>query len=892
MGRTKTFTGATVTRLFEEKDIPHALAQAGGDYVTTLTPSEALKTGIPEYASYYMEQSLPNRLIRSYKWQQKKYCYPVRSAKIMMRDIGKIKETYLQYLQSQGLPVLDIAYADTGTANLFHIAMVKAQATGLYDGYTGKFPSLTSQTNTDVRLQEVTIEYSSHWINTVLWMFHDGDRSAPSEATFQVDLLSLPELKNPRINVPGTPDIPNRTNPNLWETAVKHENNNGVVTHLTDAPYQGGLPLNRARITGFFVAVDGTERDIQISPAGTVTGPSRPVSRSAVNIPPNARFIQVETGTHITHFQRNGANITYTEQTGTKYVYHIDTYLDMEEYAFSGFMGLDPPLAYRLGISSQSIHGSAAQATIPSYFHLAWRDTGGNLHYVLHKEDFSDAPHLQGTLENRGEIGKFLAHLPIKVDKENLLERPRGDADIKCFKRYGRKIGMPWKQVTKNIYKAIDKDFDKVYNTFLGWYVDMNAEDQVSIRYLYLWFLALYDMSADVSIPPHNPDDFMNQEERDRLNRLNNGGQWRNGLVLNLGDGLMYKEFNFDYIQKNERTGSKADVGKYASEMFVGEKQAAYYYQHSPNQYTEILVQDPEIKFDVTADLNYAILHLEDPKDENKSCVCVPLDIGIFDKHKFKFRHRELLFSRSTKIVVTTFLKIKLKWYQTGLFRIVMTLVIALVSYFFPPTSGFISTLAGTLTGAAVGTTSYAVAAAVLTVIASFLGQAIAGKLLKGKLGQIFQIAMLLYGVYNIGVSIHSMGLINAMRADILTFIGRAGDIYKRFITLQATRMNDSYMRQLEKAKEKRKEEKKYTADSSTRTIRTTWETRGSHVDQGYIVLGETAEELIARTTSVNTGLLPIEYISSMVEDSLALPSINDIVNSQLQRTHYYDDIS
>jgi len=117
--------------------------------------------------------------------------------------------------------------------------------------------------------------------------------------------------------------------------------------------------------------------------------------------------------------------------------------------------------------------------------------------------------------------------------------------------------------------------------------------------------------------------------------------------------------------------------------------------------------------------------------EETRGEVYIPLtDLGLAG---LKYEDLHYAIARSMSLMVLSVVKVKMKWYQSGFFKFIMIIVIAVVSYF---TGGAASAAYGALYGAAAG----AIAAGVIYAagLASILG--LMG-MNTGVIGQILQAA-------------------------------------------------------------------------------------------------------------------------------------------------------
>ena len=242
--------------------------------------------------------------------------------------------------------------------------------------------------------------------------------------------------------------------------------------------------------------------------------------------------------------------------------------------------------------------------------------------------------------------------------------------------------------------------------------------------------------------------------------------------------------------------------------------------------------------------------------DSENATLIFPVSYDYYRSIK-SFKIKEATFYNSLYLEITTFVQVKKKWYERGIFKVIINVVVAVISVF---TYGYGASLYGLL---------YTLAYNLAVSVAIQLGIKALSKVLPAAWLKILGVALAIFAVYA-GISntfnFDRAFAILQMKATTLL------DISNQFIGAYAQKTQLSLM---EKSKEmqqrlKRLEEYKQELLGSNVTI-----DRRTQITP----LIESPSEMIQRTTSVNVGLLPISFISTSVAYALQLPTLSETIN-------------
>ena len=464
--------------------------------------------------------------------------------------------------------------------------------------------------------------------------------------------------------------------------------------------------------------------------------------------------------------------------------------------------------------------------------------------------------------------GTFFPFAYFRYDKKSETSDKNSES-YKSTKNLVKKLGLNFDQIAENIDE--NPDITDVAQAMMVYGVPPETEDPSEREYLFTFFSNLYNMQepANKSIMASSPS----------TKRLNGGVQMSDGwnsVVLEIADKRFRMKFMVKNMTKKYISGNIAKAGEYHSS--VGEIDYSYEYydqesgttqeavtkipyyayqkQLTEHLYEEIRVYGLELEY-------YVFQQHHTTSDDNKKILLVPIDRSITEK--WSIVKKEVLYARSLHFVFNSMKVVKLRWYQTGIFRIFMIIIAVVISVIIYGVDG------GTLVGAALGTAAGAtVAAVVIQAIINYAISLLMGELFKviakaigGNLAILLAVVAAVAGVYHI---IDAGGLANAPWAtDLLSAangLAQAGmgelmgdliDDYNDFLNVasNATEILEDANKLLQ----------------------------GNNHLNPFVLFGESPTNYYNRTIhSGNVGILGISAISSYTEIALKLPDINDTV--------------
>ena len=403
--------------------------------------------------------------------------------------------------------------------------------------------------------------------------------------------------------------------------------------------------------------------------------------------------------------------------------------------------------------------------------------------YFTYKDGEGTYPSLDEiyTTEHTG-LGSFFPRAYFRFGKQPVSTDANSE-EYKSTKKLLKYLGMDYADVTASINE--NPDIADVESAFLTFAVPANTTNPLEQRYLFEFFKTNY--IAGVSGGVFN-ENFVNGKQ------VNNP---RNHSIV-IEDARFKIGINFADLNKKYKVGSIGPVGSFSSSIetqrvsefitsldlesstgYTTTEQLhdypvfCYQKQISTGVYEEIRVVNLTTTYFIWG--SYA-----DMADGIEPTLLIPLDHSITDKYTVP--QREKLYARSLHFVFNSRVTTKIKWYQTGLFQMILIVVAVIITVLIDGADG------GSLIGmAAAGTLTLEilvmkmVVALILGVIAHYAFKLFV-KLVGPKWGMVIAVVAAVYSLGSQGsttvfgteglpwasqmLSV-STGLMNAVTADL-----------------------------------------------------------------------------------------------------------------------------
>ena len=426
-------------------------------------------------------------------------------------------------------------------------------------------------------------------------------------------------------------------------------------------------------------------------------------------------------------------------------------------------------------------------------------------------------------------------------------------------------LGMDYQELSDSIHA--NDDVDKLEQAVMMFGVPASSQDSVDKEYLYKFFDWLYKQSG--------------------ATRQTGGEQVRPGQAIRIADSDYDSTLSFSKIRRKRVADVKGDPGTYHHQIVqevrtrkvrrtIGSPKdrqyetvtesytvdvLQYVYQRTATHYDEILIEDLSLRYSIYGSKGVTA-------NVGSDKLLIPLDYYI--ARSFKFDRKERLYYRAMHFVMNSKVTKTVKWYETGIFKVVMAIVAIVFTIF---SGGLAGPIATAWAAGAYATVALLVLQAVVT---SIVTQVIAAKVLEEvvqelgyEVGIVLAVVAFAAGVYgNITEATWALaaiqaanGLVNASGVDMQRQIAEYRSESQEFQL-----MADEKMEELEEID----------------NLLNSYELLDPRSFVGQVPsirLGEDPSSLYDRTVHVgNPGILQYDLIESHVAINTKLPTFHDLV--------------
>lgn len=459
-------------------------------------------------------------------------------------------------------------------------------------------------------------------------------------------------------------------------------------------------------------------------------------------------------------------------------------------------------------------------------------------------------PEFEDIIQYSEASGEFFPRLYARLNGSDLSQLPKTDPIFKTSTKLGKHLGIGWKGWVKQLHESIE-DVGTVQQLFMTLCAPVNTEDGVIAEYLFRYFSKVHEELENVIDPLTNT---------------------KEGMILKIEDSAYAHTIAFNLISLNTVIGAFAVKGTYKSSYSAGGvPHHSVKYQVTDTTYIEITIYGLSSSHDFGGGGTSV--------GGTDEALVIPLDRSIIPK--MTTTELEILFGKCLYLFINVVKIIKVKWYQTGVFKVVMAVVAIVISVV---TYGVGAGAAATLYGAAM-------AAATGLAIGAAIGLAV---------------KVLAKVLVSIGVDARVVAIIAVVIAIVAAFAGDGSSLAEVLNTSAETLLHVSnaafqlagqvsrlqlqeIVNQMEafQADAKSKWELLEEAQKllETGTIPLSLETLMSDLRSKVLIkLGESPDVFLTRTIGLgNVGTLAFDMVSSYVDNALVLPDLNTTMQ-QLQR--------
>ena len=394
-------------------------------------------------------------------------------------------------------------------------------------------------------------------------------------------------------------------------------------------------------------------------------------------------------------WQRNGnkdmdvaiVKVVYKDAAGLKKLYTLEiNYLAYEQASKPPATGLDDSDTENIDPAAEAPE-QAPTLDGADYYQANYEYMQNG---VSHKETFIYVygSGLNNKLDNLYTFGdKFGEHIPRIYarlwGKKLNTDESKDTPEYKAMVGICRQQGMNWVNWVDEVHNSVGS-LDKVMQIYMTYSLPANTTDPLIQDYLFSYFETIYGKLPNSAAKTNYGD----------LNREYLAGGSKNGQAYEVRDKHYRQRIRFDAIAYEDVQGNFGDVGATQSGrdnklVRVGRVGSTAIFRPYANvtwhYYRKQLTSTTYREYRV-----YGLSVEELVRGGNTSRAAgddedllLPIDLSI--DHGFSMRQLEELYTKSMYIVINTLEVVKTKWYQTGLFKVIMIIIAIVVSYFFPP---------------------------------------------------------------------------------------------------------------------------------------------------------------------------------------------------------------
>ena len=473
-------------------------------------------------------------------------------------------------------------------------------------------------------------------------------------------------------------------------------------------------------------------------------------------------------------------------------------------------------------------------------------------------------------------MGTYFPRLYLRIDKKDMVDSQ--DAKYKAHtKKFCRALGLDLEDITKQVKEGIGGNLGITRDIYISLVARPNEDmnDQIIAKYLYNYFEDLYKASVkeygDYKRRPISLDVSDNVASQSVtcngiIKRINTGvAKNKDNVLLKKGEYCITRFLDLD-TNDDGKLNAFAILKRGWAHSFI--------YQIEDNKYITVNVYNLESK----ANVKGHTAHVSNDSDE----LFVPLDIRVVGELKQK--EKEYLFHKCLHVQITLLKVTKVKWYQKGVFKLVMTAIGLAISILAP----------GPGTSLGVALINMAVGAAVGFAISLIMNLVIK---LAIKLGMRPELAAALATLIEVGVAIYSRGtkLGSFLKADtLMQQLNMAFGNYQRAVNLKLQQIQQEMVKLNKYYSDKQKQLEELKEALLSHNIPLSLDTlMEKETTRTYdeVNLGESPEDFYNRTMFYDITDVDIEFINNFTEITTQLPSFRELNNNYNQKQEEELDI-
>lgn len=486
--------------------------------------------------------------------------------------------------------------------------------------------------------------------------------------------------------------------------------------------------------------------------------------------------------------------------------------------------------------------------------------------YWLYKLGTGTIPELEAVYAPGYDgLGSFFPWTYFRYGKVSMADNPES-VEYKTSKKLVKYLGMDYAAITEAIHE--NPDIGQVEQAMMMLAVPANTTNPLEQRYLFDFFSKLYleagALGVGHGVGPLAPKDLVAFGIKGLLKAV----QGKIGMVIQ--DARFKMTVSCWAIFKKTKAGNIGAINSYASgqnsktttEIGTDKETGLpyevtyttpfHYYrkQVTTTLYEEVQVYGMRMTYHIYGEYTATGVGTQ-------PILMIPLDASITDAYSLP--DKELLYARSLHYIFNSRVVTKVKWYQRGLFKIVVQVIgIAIAIYNLP---AGMAVMAASMTAQQL---IVFIAMKLLEYVLVSIAIKLFIKLVGAKLAFLVSIVAAIRGVYI------------ALEAGSIAGAPWAKELLQLASNLSSA-VGDSYTQAIRGLQKEAEDFGQYIEDKTKELndVNALLNTRS--VLSPFVIFGESPDEFFDRTVhSGNIGIRGIEAVSNFVEMSLTLPKLTD----------------
>lgn len=503
----------------------------------------------------------------------------------------------------------------------------------------------------------------------------------------------------------------------------------------------------------------------------------------------------------------------------------------------------------------------------------------GAIKFFTYKYNSGGNQQLDNSIDFDAGLGSYFPRLYLRLSGKAIKDS-QDEIRLKHTKKFCRALGLKLDDVTKRVEESIGDNLNDTRDIYITLVARPNEDkdDNIICKYLFNYFDRLYKSSK-----PQYGMKIKSDVNLAVVDNVSSQFILTNGIMKDVIDGVA-KRTDGTPLKKGEyyitRKNAFPDIELVAvKEQFRGvyedgidplkavrvmkalKKRHFIYYQITATKCIQLLVSNLQFKVDVSGHT----ATVEGDSDE----LAIPLDISVVNDLSQK--EKEYLFHKCLHIQITLLKVTEVKWYKTGIFKVVMAAVGIAIAIF---TAGAGAPIGAVLTNIAIST---AVGMTLSFAMSAIIKWAI-------KLGLDAKTAAALAIIVEVGIAAASRGtkLGSILKADDLFHqFNMVAGVYQNAVNLKVQQLQSQVQDFMNKAKDKEKELDALKSAMLTKHIPLPLQLESDrNAKKNFNVnLGETPEEFYTRTMFFDIVGVDEAFINNFAEITTILPTFKDTVS-------------